>query len=242
MTTVALTPYDGATRKGADQIRSTLTDAAAKSRAALEAAIRDNGETASDVYHPAERAFQADWARQAERRTWWKKSNILDVKIGTAAYLVLPLVLSVASCAALHDRTSANPVGGAIFFAALALAAALIGAIPYAKVLHKFLLARSLGHIDDFTRWNSLRMHLAWALTDKAVYTVTRDPKTETLTVNRIPLDEVQACAFREFEGTAFSEIYSNAGNFFTILDPASEKVSGAKNVVDLINARVPKK
>ncbi|MDW9481203.1 hypothetical protein GOB57_21395 [Sinorhizobium meliloti] len=242
MTTVALSPYNGATRKGVEQIQTTLRDAVAKSRAALEAAIKDNEETATDVFHPSERAFQTDWEKQTERRKRSRTNSVLHVKLGTALYSVITLGLSTASYTAFNDKGSAVTVGGGLFFALLALAAGVVGAVPYVRTVRKHLRARSLGYIEHFTHWNTLRMHMAWAVSEKAVYAVIRDHGSETLTVNRIPFDAVQACAFREFEGTAFADIYSKAGNFFTIIDPTSDKVSGAKNLVDLINATALKK
>lgn len=242
MTTFALIPYNGATRKGVEEIHATLSEANARSRAALEAAIRDNGETATDVFHPSERAFQTDWEKEAENRKRLKASDANDIQFFTAMYSIFTLAPLVASFTAFHSKTSASPLTDGLAFAFLALAVGIVGGVPYFKTLRKYLAERSHGHIARFLHWNAKRMHLTWAISDKAVYTVTREQKSETLTVIRIPFDEVQACAFREREGMSFADVYSKAGEFFTIIDPTSEKLSGAKNLVDLINAKAPKK
>lgn len=172
------------------------------------------------MFHPAEPAFQADWEKQTERRKWEKTSNTLDVKLGTTLYSVATLGLSAISYAIFNDKAIADPDAAGSFFAFLALAAGIIGAIPYWRTVRKYLLARSLGHIEHFTHWNTLRMHLAWAISDKAVYAVTRDHKTETLTVNRIPSTKYRRMLSVSSKALHLQTSTSKAGNFFTILDP----------------------
>jgi hypothetical protein len=244
MTSYAMTPYNGATRKGVEHIQATLREASAKSRVALEASITENDEVLDDAFHPSERALQASWEKNIDRHKRELRDDRDDrdeILFGGAATIGIPSLVGFLSLVAFSDKTLSNPSFWGFAFAALGAAFFCAFSIHYTKFLVKYLRERSLGFTTRFVYWNRLRMSMAWAITDKAVYVVNRDNNSETLTVCRIAFDDVQACAFRDMEGTPFVDLYNKAGKAFTLLDPTGERTAGAAKLASLISFKMRK-
>lgn len=241
MTTVALTPFNGATRKGVEHIQTTIKEAAGKSRAVIEEVVKANGETIAEIVHPSESGFQADWETNSDRRERWRKSDREDVigaGVGLAAATGLFTVLSAVG---FHDTTTPDPFALGLAFAIGALGVATVGGYKYAKFVARYLGERSRGHTTRFTEWNRFRIHQTWAMTDEALYVANRDEKSDTLTVTRLAYADIQACAFRKQDGYVGTSVYDKEGNCFYIIYPSSERITSASRLAELVNARIPR-
>jgi hypothetical protein len=241
MTTIALTPFNGATRKGVEHIQAFIKEGASKARAAIDAAVKEHGETIVDIVHPAESGFQAHWEIAAEQRKYWRKSDKGDAKWAGAILVFGTGLASAFSYAGFHDKTTTDPFGLGLTLAVLAFGVATIGGYHYAKLLAKFLKDRSRGYTDRFIEWNRSRVHHAWAMTEDAVYITKRDTKIDTLTVIRIAYGDIQACVHRKEDGYVGASLADKEGNTFYILSPASDRIPNAIRLAGCINAKIPR-
>lgn len=241
MTTIALTPFKGATRKGVEHIQSVIKEGASKARAAIDEVVKENGETIIDIVHPAEGGFQADWEIGADRRKRWSDSDKFEVRMSGVALVLVTGLTAFLSCAGFQDKTTTDPFALGMTLAALSLGVAVIGGYKYGKFLAGFLADRARGYTRDFTKWNSLRTHQAWAMTAEAIYVTKRAEKSDTLTVTRIAYGDIQACAHRKEDGYVGASLFDKEGNPFYILSPASERIPNATRLAELINAKIPR-
>jgi hypothetical protein len=241
MTTIALTPFNGATRKGVEQIQAFIKEGASKARAAIDEAVKENGETIVDIVHPAESGFLADWEIGAERRKRWTDSEKVDVRMCGFVLVAVTGGAALLSCVGFHDKTATDPFALGITFAALAFGIATIGGYKYGKFFAKFLGERARGYTGHFTEWNRFRTHQAWAMTAEAVYITKRDEKRDTLTVTRIAYCDIQACTHRKEDGYVGAGLVDKEGNPFYILSPASDRIANATRLAEFINEKIPR-
>ncbi|MCS4088993.1 hypothetical protein [Rhizobium sp. BK176] len=241
MTTIALIPFNGATRKGIEHIQAFINEGASKARAAIDVAVKENGETIVDIVHPAESGFQTDWELETERRKRWISSEKGDVKTLGFFLAIATGLASFLSCIGFQDKTTSDPFALGILFATLALGIAVIGGYHYAKFAADFFKERARGYTGYFTKRNGRRIHQAWAMTADAVYISNRDDEADTLTVTRVAYRDIQACAHRKEDGYVGASLFDKEGNPFYILSPASERIANATRLVELVNAKIPR-
>lgn len=241
MTTVALTPFNGATRKGVEHIQTTIREGAAKSRMALEEAVKAVGETIVEIVHPSEAGFQADWEKNSDFRKRWRESDRTEVIAAGVGLVVATGALACLSAAGFHDKTVPDPFALGLTFAIVAFGLATLGGYKYARFLAKYLGDRTRGHTSRFTEWNRFCVHQAWAMTDEALYVANRDKKSDTLTVTRLAYADIQACAHRKQDGYVHASVYDKEGSYFYIFSPSNERITSASRLAELVNARIPR-
>jgi hypothetical protein len=241
MTTVAMTPFKGATRKGVEQIQAAIKEGAAKSKAAIDEAVKSAGETIIEIVHPSEIAFQTDWEAISDLRERWRKSDKEDVVTHGVALVFAIALTSFLSLVGYHDETIENPFVFGLIAAIVIFGIVTIGGYKYAKLVANYLVERSRGHTTHFLRHNGLRIHQAWAISEKALYVTNRHDKNETLTVTRIEFTNIQACAFRKLEGYAGTAVFDKEGNSFYIMSPTNERITSASRLAELVTTKIPK-
>jgi hypothetical protein len=236
MTSIPKEAFQGATRRGVEDIRRNLEEAKQATSAAINVSLDDHGEKLIEIFHRSERGSEIDWATYKKNRQSAKDDLIyFPIFLGFMFLFVGAIAIGFLHLIAVIFPTEKAPTDIQDFGLFLGILA-IVSAFPITASLKNLLKEQRLGYTSWFKSQVRYRIHNAWAISQGAIYAARlKRPDDDMIEVERISYNDIQACVHADYDGLQVTLLYTKTGQVFSLSEPVGSNIKGAANLANHI-------